>query len=277
MSRDFTPEEMYLVEQNNIQKGLGSLCDFMANTTVAINGVTTPMCPPEAIFRRQQYPLLGRLYNRYDQLYAFLSQIKDGMNILDRHEKELDAYIKTGKGNTKSPVIAWFKGELDPVFHYSTRNDMAFYAIVQDEVGKLLRFDPSQETCFWFALSDDKCISVWLYPDDREGDQLLMKLEQRAEDGSMGPHCEVLIDESYGTGDLSRAGICECLQDIHWDAGLGEMPEEKVNVLSEQVMAVFGLCKRSLDSQIESAGVQSLDHGQRHSTGRANTPESKDR
>lgn len=276
MSRDFTPEELYLVEQHNIESGIGSLWDFMANSSVILNGESHPLCTPDTLVQRQQYPLLGRLYNQYDKVYALLSQIKGGMEILDRYNKELDVFIQTGKGESHSPVIRWFRGELDPAFHYSTRNDNALFDILQDEAGKLLRADPSQNNCFWFALNEDKCVSVWLYPDDKEGDQLLMKLEQRSEDGSMGPHCAVLIDESYGSGDLSRDGIQECLEDIYWDAGLGKMPKDIANSMTDQVMSVFGLCKRPLDAQIQYANDR-VDSAQQHSGGKERVPDENER
>ena len=101
------------------------------------------------------------------------------MDIPARHEKKLDAFIHTGKGDSNSPVIRWFRDELDSAFHYSTRNDVAFYTILQDEAGKVLWSDPSQKCCFWFALNEDKCVSACLYPDDEDRDQLLMILEQK--------------------------------------------------------------------------------------------------
>lgn len=253
MSRDLTPREMYLLEQMNIQKGIGSLWDFMENTTFSYGGETTPLCSQESIAQRKKYPLLGRLYSQYDQLYFFLSQVKNGLKLLDQHEKELDDYITTGKGDRNSHLIKWFEGELDPNFYYRENNDDLFFASVQDEIGKLYRFDPKQEHCCWFSLSEDKCISVWAYPDGRHADQFLMKLENRAEDGSMGPHCEVLIDESYATGSLSQKDICRCLQEVYEDAGLGSIANTASLELTKKVMSVFGLNKRSLEDRISSA------------------------
>lgn len=253
MSRDWTPEESYLIEQMNIKNGLGSWFDQMENTTFHYNGVSRPLHSQEDIARRKEYPLLGRLFQPYDKLYSFLSKIDGGLSLLEKHEKELDIYIQTGHGDPNSTVIKWFKGELDESFYYNEINNEKLMASIQDEVGALLRFDPKQENCFWFALNEDKCISAWYYPDSVYGDQLLMKLEQRAEDGSMGPHCEIIYDESYGTGKLTQKAICRCIEEIYEDAGLREIAKAGSQEVTEQVMSLFGLKKKSLEDKIRNA------------------------
>ena len=254
MSRDWTPRELYEVEQWNIQHDRGSLWDFMENTTITINGKTTPLHSKEAIARRREFPFLGRLMmDRFDGLYAFLSKVDGGLSLLARHEDALRTYIETGKGDKESPLIRWFEGKLDSRFYYREHNDELLIASIKDEVGKLYRFDPAQGNCFWFALNDEKCISVWYAPDAYDGDQLQMKLEQRAEDGSMGPFCEVLIDESYGTADLSYSAVCSTLQEIYEDAGIGVHSEASLHELTDKVMFVFGLRKKDLESQIQDA------------------------
>lgn len=259
MSRDLTPRELYSLERTNIQNGNGSLWDFMENISFSYEGKTTPLYSSESIASRKKYPLLGRLYNDFDQIYYYLSQIENGLKLLDRYEKELNAYITTGAGNRNSFLIQWFEGKLDPDFYYSAHNDDLFFASVQDELGKLYSFDPKQENCCWFSLSEDKCISVWAYPDGKHPDQLLMKLEQRGEDGSMGPHCEVLIDESYATGSLSQKDIRRCLREVYKDAGLGAIAQSASLELSNKVLSVFRLNKRSLSEQIQSAAVRQPD------------------
>lgn len=253
MSRDWTPRELYEFEKFSIKVGHGSLWDFMKTTTLTINGETFPMVSEESISRRQDFPLLGRLFEEYDKLYSFLVQVNGGLELLRRHEEELDAYITTGQGAKGSPLIKWFEGELDPRFYYRETNDAMLLAHVQDEVGTLYRFDPSRENCFWFPLSADKCISVWRYPDNVQGDQLLMKLEQRAEDGSMGPHCQVLIDESLGTGSLSHDAIYQTLLEVYDCAGLNEIANQAGHELADKIMSVFGLKKRTLEEQLDTA------------------------
>ena len=196
---------------------------------------------------------MGRLFDPYDKLYSFLSKVDGGLELLERHEKELDAYIQTGQGNPESTVIQWFEGKLDPNFYYGEINNEMLFSFIQEEVLKLHRFDPKHENCFWFALNEDKCISAWYYPDSVYGDQLLMKLEQRAEDGSMGPHCELIYDESYGTDNLSEKAICRCLEEIYEDAGLSDIAKAGSKELTDHVMFVFGLKKKSLEDQIRNA------------------------
>lgn len=253
MSRDWTPRELYAVEQDNIRNGRGSLWDFMKGATWHINGETFPLCSEETIVRRQEYPLLGRLCGAYDKLYSFLSQVNGGMELLARYEKELDTYIKTGQGDKDSALLRWFEGRLVAHYHYREPNDTLFMESVQEEVCRLARFDPSQGNCFWFALSEEKCISVWLAPDAYDGDQLQMHLEQRGEEGSMGPFCEVLSDYSFATADLSRSAICETLQEVYVYAGLAVHGESSLHALTDQVMSVFGLKKQALEDQIHNA------------------------
>lgn len=253
MSRDWTPKESYFVEQMNIKNGMGTWFDWMENTTFSLNGVTRPLHSKEDIARRKECPLLGRFFDPYDKLYSFLSKVDGGLELLQRQEKELDTYIQTGEGNPESTVIQWFEGKLDSNFYYQETNNEMLFSFFQEEVLKAHRFDPKQENCFWFALSEDKCISVWYFPDSDYGDQLLMKLEQRAEDGSMGPQCELIYDESYATGKLTQKAICRCLEEIYEDADLSDIAKAGSKELTEHVMAVFGLKKKSLEDQIRNA------------------------
>ncbi len=264
MSRDLTPSELYAHEQWGIKNGLGSLWDVMKNTTVTYDGKTFPYVSEETLAVRQSFPYLGRLYNRFDNLYELLSLIEGGMERLSSHEKALQTFIETGQGDPDSFVIKWFHGALDSGFYYSDRNDELFLSCVRNELGTVLRVDPFQGNCFWFPLSDDKCISVWYTPDPDGEDYLSMKLEARAEDGSMGPHCELIFDESYTTGDLSRASILETLREISADAGLDNISKQTMQALSDDVMTTFLLKQPSLDEQLNSAKTRAEQSSQHH-------------
>lgn len=144
MSRDLTPREMYTVEQHNIRNGLGSLWDFMKNTVWVINGVRIPLCTEDTLSRRQEYPLLGRFYERFDELYAFLSELDCGKELLGRYEAELRVYIETGKGDKNSDLLRWFEGELDEGFYYREHNDELLMESIQNEAKALPRL---QEKC----------------------------------------------------------------------------------------------------------------------------------
>ncbi len=123
----------------------------------------------------------------------------------------------------------------------------------EEDVSAMLR---TNGNCVWFPLSEDKCISVWYAPDKYDGDQLQMKLEQRAEDGSMGAFCEIIIDESYATANLSFESIKATLHEVFADAGLENTPDFDRNKLTETVMSAFGLKKRALSDQILSANTR---------------------
>lgn len=138
MSRDWTPRELYAVEQDNIRNGRGSLWDFMKGATWHINGENFPLYSEETLVRRQENPLLGRLYESYDDLYAFLSQVTGGMALLARYETELGTYICTGQGDKESAVIRWFDGRLDEHFYYREHNDALLMDYIQNEAGKLV-------------------------------------------------------------------------------------------------------------------------------------------
>lgn len=137
MSRDWTPRETYEVEKINIREGRGSLWDFMKNTAWVINDERVPLCTEEQISRRQEYPLLGRLFESYDKLYETLSAVDRGMEILADHEAALKSYIETGKGDTQSPLLRWFEGTLDEGFYYRERNDELLMDYFSDELKRL--------------------------------------------------------------------------------------------------------------------------------------------
>lgn len=145
MGRDLTPREMYLMEQQIIAGGLGSLWDFMEHLTVTYDGVTGPRYSPDDIAKRKQNPLLGRLFEPYDKLYSFLSQVPGGLDLLKRYEKELNDYIKAGQGDPNSPRIQWYEGKLDPNFYYRENNNALFLASVQDEAHSLYHFEAKSE------------------------------------------------------------------------------------------------------------------------------------
>lgn len=125
MSRDLTPKEMYLLEQQNIKDGHGSLWDFMENTKFldTRTGVTSPLHSKEEIELRREFPVLGRLYDRFPELRDRLSEFEGGLQFLQKKDAQLGAFIESGKGDRDSYLVKWFEGTLDEGFHYSHRND----------------------------------------------------------------------------------------------------------------------------------------------------------
>lgn len=287
MSRDLTPHQFYELEKYNIQQGHGSIMDMMEHMTITYNGETSPAYSPNSLEHRKQYPLLGRLYNRFDELYSALSQLNGGLEVLANHERELEAYIQTGAGDRNSALIRWFEGELDQSFYYSEHNDELFLSSVRDEIRDAHRIDPTQGNVLWFPLNEDMCISVWYSPDEEYGDELRMKLERRAEDGSMGAHCELLCDESFYTGKLTRDAIIETLEDVRDTAdhilnleseaeqndsgdNAPAILDETIQSVTDQIMSAFGLKQPALDDKLldarQRAGEDKAAHqGNNHS------------
>lgn len=119
---------------------------------------------------------------------------------------------------------------------------MGAYQEVIQMLEAQIAYDKLPENCFWFALDDEKCISVWYAPDQDDGDQFQMKLEERAEDGSMGAHCELIIDESYGTRDLSFGAVCKTLWEVCVDAEFSDdKADEVVSRVAKEIFANYGL------------------------------------
>lgn len=133
MSRDFTPKETYYVEQTQIKEGYGSLWDFMKNTTFTFNGKSWPLHSEEEIELRKQYPILGKLLNKFEKVYDSLSQIPGGLDVLVRCDKEIGLYVETGQGEKNSSVIKWFEGTLDEGFYYGERNEELFLEYMEEE------------------------------------------------------------------------------------------------------------------------------------------------
>ncbi|MBQ8248102.1 MAG: hypothetical protein IJZ42_13320 [Lachnospiraceae bacterium] len=123
----------------------------------------------------------------------------------------------------------------------------------------------------WFALSEDKCISVWYAPDEHDGDQFQMHLEEKGEDGYMGPACEIISSDSYATNDISYSSLCETLREICDDADVydTDLPwgntDNIAAILADQIFDAFGLdtrensavAKTTLDSVIDNAQKRS--------------------
>ena len=132
MSRDFTPREVLIMEKHTKI----SVFDFMSTTVIQYNGKEEPLYTSEAIALRKQFPLFGKLINRFELLYNPLSEVNGGIEFLKEKEKELKVYIEAEKGDLKSYLVRWFDGELDPNFYYSERNEELFVEKVIEEAKK---------------------------------------------------------------------------------------------------------------------------------------------
>ena len=90
------------------------------------NGEEWPLCTPEELEVRKQYPHLGKLLQNFQELYDALARLEGGLDLLRKKDEELFLYIEKGEGDRDSYLIKWFEGELDPCFHYAEYNHKLF-------------------------------------------------------------------------------------------------------------------------------------------------------
>ncbi len=140
MGRDWTPVEHYMVEQRQIQRGDGSIWNFMESLAFQRkDGTTEKLHSVEEMALRKQFPELGRLLmDDFMELYERLSKINGGIDLLHHKDEELAQFIASkGKGSKESLVVKWFLGDLDEHFYYADKNNRAFVDGVVSEAKEL--------------------------------------------------------------------------------------------------------------------------------------------
>lgn len=132
MSRNLTPQELLYFEEKNLKTEHGvDLFAHMRGLYIKFNGEEKQRIHSDKEMDiREKYPLLGKLYSKFYELYQDLENIPKGIETLDNLEKELEDYVYNKAGDMESPVIKWFLGELDESFHYSMRNNALLYNYV---------------------------------------------------------------------------------------------------------------------------------------------------
>ncbi len=101
----------------------------------------------------------------------------------------------------------------------------------------------------WFKLSEANCVSVRYAPDEHDGDQFQLYLEEVGEDGYMGPRCELVSDEAYATADLSFKALCATLEEICEDAEVYDDAYPWLNtsdtaaIIAQEIYNAFGMEK----------------------------------
>lgn len=144
MSRDFTPQEMLEVEKRMITAGAGTYFDYMRHLTVTINGQTSPVYSEEEIMQREQYPLIGKLVNNFNDLHEVLSQIPGGLDYLKEEDQALQNYVQNGQGDQDSSLVKWFEGRLDEHFYYGEQNEELFLQSLEETAAKRSFMDQEQ-------------------------------------------------------------------------------------------------------------------------------------
>lgn len=129
MSRDLTPQELLAFEEMNLEREHGvDLFTHMRGLYIQFTGEEKQRVhSDEEMDIREEYPLLGKLYSKFYKLYQDLEDIPNGLITLDNFEKELEDYVYHKKGNSESPIIKWFLGDLDEGFYYCQRNNALIY------------------------------------------------------------------------------------------------------------------------------------------------------
>ena len=131
MSRDWTPREHYLVEQQSIREGRGDYWDFLAGLEwVPVGRAPVRLHTDEEIALRQQFPVLGKFLEPFMALYERLSKYENGIATLQDIDRKLAEYIETGKGDEGVYFVRWFEGKLDGNFYYRERNDALLMALI---------------------------------------------------------------------------------------------------------------------------------------------------
>ena len=133
MSRNMTPSELLSMERALQQVNGFSLIEMMRTITLVCNDIEERIHSDDEIALREQYPLLGKLMDRFPVLYEELEKIPGGLEVLRCKERDLQTYISLDIGDKSSPLIKWFEGELDPNFYYCERNEELFIESVLEE------------------------------------------------------------------------------------------------------------------------------------------------
>lgn len=143
MSRDWTPEEILLIEKNNVANELPDMWQFMGNMSISINGENyKPMFSKEEIELRKKFGNFGKLYESFVSLYKEITKLSNGESVLKKAQQELELFIENGEGNLDSHVLKWFQGKLDSNFYYHEHNDelLKEYLILEAAEDKITSF-----------------------------------------------------------------------------------------------------------------------------------------
>lgn len=140
MGRDWTPLEHYLVEQRQMQRGDGTIWDFLESLAFCHeDGTTEKFHSAEEMALRKQFPELGRLLmDDFMELYERLAKINGGVELLHKKDDELARFIASkGKDSQEPLVVKWFLGKLDEHFYYSDKNNRVFVKSIVFEAKEL--------------------------------------------------------------------------------------------------------------------------------------------
>lgn len=244
MSRNWTPEEMLLVEKNGTP-----IIEFMKGLQLVINGEKRPMYTKEDIEICEQFTYLGKLYDRFARLYKEVCKYPKGKDILKELEAELKDYIEDGIEKEGSFVAPWFHGELDKGFYYNEENNRLFREEVMKKVRSMQKDDRMVKISA--GMTQEFEVIQTNAPDEVILEQI-RKNNQRSEEG-------VVIDEPYDV--IEKRGYhvdvigCqyddELMEKIQIDAEFDAYAAKRCLTLEERIAQA--------SEKIESQGSQEKD------------------
>lgn len=127
MSRDFTPEQLFLVDLQGKNE--------LRNSTITYTLQGGEEIRADNHLAKDRYPELSFLYSPFDELYKQYESDRKALELLDKIEatlKDCETELLEGaasnpfKGEYDDTVEAWFKGKLDESFYYHEENDRLF-------------------------------------------------------------------------------------------------------------------------------------------------------
>ena len=140
MSRDFTPLELYLVNEDRKKQGFESFEDLKIEY-VTPNGEKYPLETDEFTHYKKQYKNLGFLYvDGMRKLVDKYGVNNDTLNnTFHNIEKDLTDVIscignKNSDKQLNKTVEKWFLGKLDESFYYSDQNNQLFGDYIENQM-----------------------------------------------------------------------------------------------------------------------------------------------
>lgn len=135
MSRDLTPQELFLIDYQGHNKLRAATLEFVGE-----DGTKQRL---DNHLAKDRYPELSFLYNGFDELYKKHSSDEKVLAVLDKLEEAIvgvEQETLNGELPFTTPfdetVRKWFNGELDEHFYYNDENDRLFEEFVKGEVAK---------------------------------------------------------------------------------------------------------------------------------------------
>lgn len=140
MSRDWTPQELRLIDKQMSLKG-----ESFRNANFVFHDIATGKEIPLKSEREREigkkFPELSFLYEEWFEVYEALGNAVVKEQLFEELEDTLEIIIAEENGekldkncdaNIKKAIYKWYCGELDPSFYYRERNDKMFADFIRN-------------------------------------------------------------------------------------------------------------------------------------------------